>query len=112
LPERLPKLRLAAECGYCQPIRHRIELSCRRNLHLRRYLVALVAKSDHRERDELYRGEAERAQRGVEMPRPGMVRQPHPMAEALLARHGFGSPAPARAAPAGGRRKIGLHIHI
>jgi len=57
-------------------------------------------------------GASERAQRGVEMPRPGVVRPLQSIAEGLLARHGFGSPAPARAAAARGNRRIGLHMYI
>src|SRR6516165_2873605 len=87
---------------------HRIELSCRRDLHLRRYLATLAKAFDRIECEELYMGEAERAQRGVEMPRPGVIRMLQSIAESLLGtpRLGFGSPAPGRAAPARGNRLV------
>src|SRR4029077_10600218 len=93
---------------------HRIELSCRRNLHLRRDFAALAAAFDRIECDELHMSEAERAQRGLEMPRPGVIRQLQFIAKALLGtpRPGFGSLAPGGAAPARGNRRIGLHTTL
>src|SRR6476661_3840389 len=92
---------------------HRIELSRRRNLHLRRDFAALAAAFDRIECDELQMSEAERAQRGLEMPRPGVIRQLQPIAEALLGtpRPGFGSLEPGRAS-ARGNSRIALHTTL
>src|SRR6516162_5575734 len=93
---------------------HRIELSCRRDLHLRRYLAALAVAFDRVECDELYMGEAEWAQRGVEMSSPGVIRMLQSIAEAALRtpRPGFRSPARGRAAPARSNRLVGFHTVI